>query len=158
MKQLLFFFCLTLSVPLLSAQDWCTDLKISKKSPLPFGLEYGKAFAQQDVPAPWIFESAPENEFIFEKDSASFHVYTKSGSVDGVMMVVSCSSNQAAEKSFEKALAQFENKLGKSSPEMGKHLWEIKKEDSSYFISLQSLSPFQRNGWTLNVHIFPAGN
>lgn len=158
MKQLFFFLCLSLSATLLSAQDWCTDLMISKKSPLPFELEHGKAFAQNDIPAPWIFESAPDNEFIFEKDSASFHVYTKSGNVDGVMMVVSCSSNQAAEKSFEKALAQFEKILGKSSPEMGKHLWEIKKEDSSYFISLQSLSPFQRNGWMLNVHIFQAGN
>lgn len=154
MKQIFFIFSLLLAFWASAAQNWCEDLGISKKTPFPFGLEHAEELDQTKIPSEWSFDAAPDNEWIYERDSASVHLYTKSGQIDGAMMVVSCSSETASETSFQRALKQFEKTLGESSFEMGKHLWEIKQNDKSFFLSLQSLSPFQRNGWTLNVHVF----
>jgi hypothetical protein len=154
MKRFLSAVVLIIIFGAAQAQNWTEDLSISKKTPLPFDLDYKAEFDPTVIRQDWMLDSAFTNEWIFERDSASFHVYTKDGLIDGFMLVVTGSSETAVDKSFQSALAQFEKKLGKSSEEIGKYLWMIKLEENSYFLSLQSLIPYQQKAWTLNVHVF----
>jgi hypothetical protein len=145
-----------------SAQDIPEHLAVSKKSPLPYELQpkMNVENVYQEIPEFWqLSELDNELEYRCSLDSTQqvlILYIDENTSLDGAQFLIKKGEQMYSQMEFQSIVDQFSKVWGKPTEEIGKYIWEMQLHSWQYYITLESLAPYQMPGVAMNYHLFEA--